>query len=1226
MNHQPERYLCVPQPALRARFDSRGIWSARRVWTNLRRNFAPAVALMLAAPLAAAAQGTATSAVRPRVTDRVDTSRLTTLKGNTHPLARAQYDQGAAPASLAMNRIMLLLQRSPEQETALQDLLVQQQVSTAPNFHQWLTPDQFGQQFGPADADVQGVTSWLASFGFQNIKVSRGRVTIEFSGTASQVEAALHTPIHRYVVNGESHWANANDPQIPAALAPVVAGFASLHNFRPHPTIRTTGQKFPAKVKPGEKPQIDLCTVNQSPCPTADVLHALVPYDFYKIYNINPSMMNGAGFTIAIISDSNINVSDVSSFRSMFGLGSTGSLPTIVADGPLPAVVPGSSGEGEAVLDATWAGAVASQAAVDLVVSEDTSGSQGTDLSESYIIDNNLADVMTESFSTCELGAVTGEAAFYNSEAEQAAAQGITFLVSSGDGGPDSCDDPNSEPAITSASVNLLAATPYDVAVGGTMFNDTSNPSTYWSATNGANDESALSYIPEVVWNESCTAAQAAQTGCAVGLWSSGGGASTLFQKPVWQANVTGIPSTNVRFLPDVALNAADHDGYVICIDGSCQGANITFGIASGTSASVQAFGGIMALVDQKMGGRVGNANYTLYKLAGLETYSSCNASSSIPPSNCVFNDVTTGNTNVPGETGFTAGVGYDETTGLGSVNVTNLLNNWNSPSKAQATASLTLNGATTPVTVTHGSGVPVGVTVSPVAPATTTPTGEVGLIVAGDTACSFNAFGDLSSSLSGGSASFNTVCLPGGTYPVHAHYGGDANYLGGDSNSINVTVTPEGSEIFMTLIGFSCPGPTSVTYGSSYVLEVMVAEAGFSTSPCTLVENNASPTGTVTLTDSFNGGAAANLDGGTFHLNSGGWFEDQRIQLPVGTHQITATYQGDASFTATSAAGSSGPAVMTVIVTQASTAATVASSPNAPNVGQAVQLTATVSAANSNATASTSQEPTGTVQFFLNGSGTAFGTASVVGNAPGGVFAQSTATLSTTTLPQGNDSITAKYLGDSNYFASAISPAITVAVGQPGVNVAPCTGASIPINTPGQSGTCLITVSGSNGFAGTVTLTESVLGVHSSVDVDVPTCSFGTPDSTNFSNNVFTLSSTTTSGTATLTCNTTAASSVMPRPSSRPSGRGWPLASAALALVGLFFLLTVRRERRWSLVPLAVLLAVVVMAGVSCGGGGSGGTGGGNPGTTADTYNATVTATPNSGTAQTTTVSIVVQ
>jgi hypothetical protein len=636
-----------------------------------------------------------------------------------------------------------------------------------------------------------------------------------------------------------------------------------------------------------------------------------------------------------------------------------------------------------------------------------------------------------------------------------------------------------------------------------------------------------------------------------------------------------------------------------------------------------------MALVDQKMGARVGNANYTLYKLAGLETYPSCNASSSIPPNTCVFSDVTTGNTTVPGETGFIAGPGYDETTGLGSVNVTNLLNNWNSPSKAQATASFTLNGATTPVTVKHGSGVAVSITVSPAPPATITPTGEVGLIASGDTSCSFNGFGDLSSSLSGGSASFTALCLPGGTYPVHAHYGGDANYLGGDSsNSINVTVTPEGSEIFMTLIGSSCPGPTTVTYGSPYVLEVIVAEAGFSTSPCTLLENNASPTGPVSLTDSFNGGAATNLDGGTFHLNSGGWFEDQTIQLPVGTHQITATYQGDNSFTATSAAGSSGPATLTVTVTQASTATTVASSPNAPNVGQTVQLTATVSAQNSNATASTSQEPTGTVQFFLNGSSTPFGTASVVGNPPGRTFAQSTATLSTTTLPQGNDSITAKYLGDSNYSASAISPAITVGVGQPGINVSSgCTSATITISAAGQSGTCLITVSGSNGFAGTVTLSESVLGVHSG-DVYPPTCSFGTPDTANFSNNAFTLSSTTTSGNATMTCATRAASGVMVRPSSRPSGRDWPFDGVALALAGLLFLVMMRRERRWSLVPLVVLLAVVVMAGVSCSGNSynGGGTGGGNPGTTPDTYNVTVTATPNSGTAQTTTVSVVVQ
>jgi pro-kumamolisin-like protein/Big-like domain-containing protein len=1202
----------------------------------LWRNIAPALALALAVPLVAAAQGgAASSSVRPRVTDRVDVARLTTLKGNTHPLARAQYDQGAAPSDLPMNRIMLLLQRSPEQESALQDLLTQQQVSSSPNFHKWLTPDQFGQQFGPADADVQAVTSWLASFGFQNIKVSKGRVTIEFSGTASQVEASLHTPIHRYVVNGESHWANANDPQIPAALAPVVAGIVSLHNFRPKPTIRQSAVKLPATIKPGEKPQIDFCTVSQSPCPTADISHDLVPADFNKIYNVS-SGMTGAGVTIGIIADTNINVQDINDFRSMFG--APNNPPTIVLNGPDPGIV--AAFEGEAVLDATWAGSVAPAATVDLVVSEDTNGSQGTDLSETYIVDNNLADVMTESFSACEseFGAALQNAAFfYGSVAEQAAAQGITYLVASGDGGPDTCDSGTNPVSLMPASVNLLAATPYDVAVGGTMFNDTSNPSTYWSAANGADYESALSYIPEVVWNEQCTVAQ-----CGVdlaGIWSSGGGPSTAFSTPLWQSGVPGIPSTGERFLPDVALNAADHDGYVLCLDGSCEGTNCPppavagqpcFPIASGTSASVQVFGGIMALVDQKLAGRVGNANYTLYKLAGLESYSSCNASAAIPPSTCVFNDVTTGNTNLPGETGFAAGKGYDETTGLGSVNVTNLVNKWNTPSKAAATTSLTLAGGTAPVTLIHGAapGVAVGITVSPVAPATITPTGEVGLIASGDTSCSFNAPGDLSASLNGGSASFNTECLPGGTYPVHAHYSGDANYLGGNSNSINVTVTPEGSAIFMGLLvvtSTSCNTPTSVTYGSPYVLEALVVPGGLVPSLCFPGEAAASPTGTVTLTDSVNGGPATSLDGGTFHLNSGGWFEDQTIQLPAGTHQITATYQGDNSFSATSTGQSSGPYVLAIGVGQATTTTTVAASPNAPNVNQAVQLTATVSAANSNATASTSQEPTGMVQFFLNGSGSAFGTASVVGNAPGGTFAQSTATLSTTTLPQGNDSITAKYVGDGNYSGSPISPAITVGVGQPGVNVAPCAGATIAINTPGLSGGCQITVTAANSFAGTVTITESVLGVHSG-DVDLPTCSFGAPDQNFTPPGTITLSASSTTGTATLTCNTTAASSVMLRPSSRPSGRGWPLAGAALALAGLFLLVTVRRERRWSLVPLAVLLAMVVLAGVSCSGGGSGGTGGGNPGTTPDTYNVTVTATPNSGTAQMTTVAVVVQ
>jgi hypothetical protein len=1225
VKNQPERHLCVPEPAVRAHFDSRGICGARRVWTNFRRNFAPVLALILAAPLAALAQGSGGSTVPARVTDRVDVANLTTLAGNTHRLAQPRFDQGAAPADLPMNRMMLVLKRSPEQEAALQDLLMQQQVSSSASFHKWVTPDEFGQQFGPADSDIQAVTSWLASFGFQNIKVSRGRLTIEFSGTEEQLEAALHTSIHRFVVSGESHWANVSDPQIPAALAPVVAGVATLHNFQHKKTIVTSNKKVTAKIIPGERPQINLSANGQ-------LVHALVPADFAKIYNI-PSTATGLGATIAVLSDTDINLQDANDFRSLWGLPVSSSNPQIVLIGSDPGVLVGPP-QDEATLDTEWTGGVAPQAQVDLVVGEDTNVALGTDLAEAFVLDNNLADIMTASFSSCELQNSAGYAAFYNAMAEQAAAQGITFLVSSGDGGPDTCDDQTTIPSSPApADVNLLASTDFNLAVGGTEFNDctpvlscTDNAGTFWLASNGTNSESAKGYIPENVWNEVCTASQASSLGCTLGIWSSGGGASIVnTTTPPWQTGVTGLSSSHARLLPDVSVTAAGHDGYVVCETtsaGSCSGglANALFSIAAGTSASVQAFGGIMALVVQHVGERVGIANYPLYKLAAAETYSNCNGSMVPSPSTlsaCVFNDVTSGNTNIPNENGFSAVAGYDQATGLGSVNVANLLTKWNTAIIQPSKAALTLNGGTSTVTITHGASVTVAITITPGtgATTTTTPTGDVSLIANGDAACTFNFPGDLAATLSGGTANFATICLPGGSYPVHAHYEGDGIYLPSDSNAINVVVSKEASETELSIVvnpsANTCVGTNAVAYGSGYVLEVAVMNSGLPYTACAPTENGAGPTGQVTLTDSVSGSL------GTFSLDPSGGFEDQAIQLTTGTHTLSANYAGDSSFSA------SGPSTFVVSVAKATTATTVAANPTNPSVGGSVTLTATV-ATTSNATANASQEPTGSVQFFVGTNTTPIGSAAAAGSVAVSGFAQATASIQTTALPQGNDSITAKYSGDTNYTAST-SSGVTVNVGSAGINISSgCTSATIPISAAGQSGSCLITVSGANGFAGTVALSAAVTGGPSGA-VYAPACnSFGTPDQSFTAPNTITLSSTTTSGNATMTCSTRAASGVMVHPSSRPSGRGWPFAGVAIALAGLLFLVTARRERRWALVPLAGLLAVVVLAGVSCNGSGYKAPGS-SPGTTTGTYTITVTATPNSGTAQTTTVSVVV-
>jgi len=178
----------------------------------------------------------------PRITEAVDEKNLVVLPGNVHPLARPEFDHGVVADAQPLKRILLLLQRSPDQETALRQLLDEQQSKSSPNYHAWLTPEQFGQQFGPADADIQTVTQWLTSQGFMDIKVGPGRTVIEFSGNVAQVRNAFHTEIHQYQVKGETHMANASDPQIPAALAPVVAGVVSLHNFPKKSQARFLGQ------------------------------------------------------------------------------------------------------------------------------------------------------------------------------------------------------------------------------------------------------------------------------------------------------------------------------------------------------------------------------------------------------------------------------------------------------------------------------------------------------------------------------------------------------------------------------------------------------------------------------------------------------------------------------------------------------------------------------------------------------------------------------------------------------------------------------------------------------------------------------------------------------------------------------------------------------------------------------------------------------------------------
>jgi hypothetical protein len=849
------------------------------------------------------------AAVRaPLITQPLDESRLTILKGNTHPLARPLFDLGTAPASLPMERMLLVLKRSPEQEAALRKLLDDQQDKGSPNYHKWLTPEQFGKKFGPSDSDIQAITSWLQSHGFQ-VGTTKGRSVLEFSGSASQVKEAFHTTIHKYAVNGEQHWANASDPQIPTALTPAVAGIKTLHNFLKKPAIHVSEKRLLAKLVPGARPQFT----------GTDGTHALAPGDYATIYNAGPAGIDGTGITIAVVARSNLfnSGSDISDFRNVFAM-PAGTL-NIVLNGPDPGDLGGNE-EFEATLDASWSGAIATGATIDFVVSASTNTTDGVDLSELYILENNVGSLMTESFSSCEANLTVADGQAISGLAEQAAAQGTTYLLATGDTGAAGCDDLSETTATGGVFVSALAATPFTVAVGGTMFNENGHDATYWNTNQAPPYESAISYIPEDVWNETCT------TACASGqppLAAGGGGASILFTKPAWQTGVTGIPADGARDVPDVSLSAAGHDPYLLCIDGSCvpdSQNKISFAGVEGTSASTPSFASILALVDEKMsqgpegasGARQGQADYVLYQLAAQQQKAgtACNASgASLPNSACVFYDVTVGNNSVPGETGYPTGqysatAGFDLASGLGSVNITNLVNAWNTVSFPATTTTITINGATegntTAVPLTHGTS--VATVVGTVTASSGTPTGDVALI-AGTGPTNSNQSGIAMFTLSSGNISGSTTQLPGGTYTVTAHYAGDGKFAPSDSSpGVLVAVTPEGSTTTLTgpfttdSNGFFSVPFTSAPFGTPVLVTAdVVGLSGMGT-----------PTGTVTF--STTSGTIPNMASPT--LNSNGvaslisnpsLLSGPVIPFDEGTYTISATYNHDSSFNTSS-------------------------------------------------------------------------------------------------------------------------------------------------------------------------------------------------------------------------------------------------------------------------------------------------------------------------------------
>jgi hypothetical protein len=950
--------------------------------------------------------GNAQTPQQARVVEAVENDKVVALGGHLHPQARAANDRGSLPDLQPVTRMHLLLKRSAAQETELEQLLSEQQDPKSPRYHAWLTPQQFGERFGPADADVRAVRDWLASQGFTELKLANGRTLVEFNGTAQQIRNAFHTEMHRLSVNGREHFANMQEPKIPSALVPVVAGIAGLHNFHPKPQLKRFG-KFRRDMKTGEiTPLFTFSDVNGT-------FYGIGPADFAKIYNV-PSAYDGTGVSIAVVAQSNINLQDVADFRAIFGL--PANPPTVILNGPDPGLVSGDQGESD--LDVEWAGAVAPKAAVKLVVTQSsmTDGVSGVDGSALYIVDNNVAPILTESYGLCESALGTGGNQFYKLLWQQAAAEGITVAVSAGDNGSAGCDDPNSASSASSGiAVSGLASTPFNVAMGGTDFDQAGNQSTYWNGSNGTGQLSAKGYIPEIVWNDSC--GSSGLNGCnsatsgsdSLNIVAGSGAPSSLYSKPAYQAaGITGMPGDGKRDLPDVSLFSADGGNgsfYIVCesdadIAGDT-GCNLTafsttppfhdFQAVGGTSVAAPAFAGIMALVNQKTGQRHGNANITLYALAKSETYSSCNSSGgtsgSASNTTCVFNDITKGTNAVPcagGNTNcskttsggfgvlasgasaaYAAGLGYDLATGLGSINVANLVNKWSTPTLIST--SVTLGSSPSTISGTVGSTFTLSGTVSK-SSGTATPSGTV---VFQNSAS--GAPLDSTTLASNATYSVSTAFLPAGSYAMKAHYGGDPTFAPSDSATLAVNLAKQNSTVTVSFVTFNgnssvvSTSPQTVAYGSSYILRVDVL--GSSSGSCT--DSGGSvvqicPTGTVNLKD--NGSAlndfpsAANPAATSVAaLNDRGFAEDQPpIQLNVGTHAITASYTANAASSYNSNAASNS---LSVTVTQAPTTTTVVSSASGIASGASVTLTATV-----NSDSNSAAGPSGTVQFLSGG------------------------------------------------------------------------------------------------------------------------------------------------------------------------------------------------------------------------------------------------------------------
>lgn len=1214
-------------------------------------------------------------AIPDRISGPVDTSQRVPLPNNLPLWANPQNAQ--EPASGQMN-LTVVLSRSPQQQAELEKLLADQKNPASPDFHHWLTPSEVGARFGVSSSDLDAVQEWLMSQGLHVTWTSPSRMFVGVNGDASDVGRAFGTEVRTYFIRGNSRSAVATAPTIPAALAPVISSVYGLYTIPDRPSHL---------IVSAEKARADLTLTNGD--------HWITPVDFRTIYD-GPTSQPSSQPVIGIVGRSRVDSADITNFGQTLGYGLN--LPVEVVPSAFGGVDPGPAytiqqasnvpigDQSEATLDVTRAGTVAFMAKTLLVVATQASG--GIEADAQYLVQTSPlpAPVISISFGACESEAGPSGVNFWNTLFEQAALEGITVLVASGDSGASGCEQAFTIPSPSPQpnSPNYICSSPYATCVGGTEFNDTATPSQYWNSTNGPSLNSALGYIPEGAWNEPLDARGNPQ------LAATGGGLSSIIPTPAWQSG-PGVPTARAgRYTPDISFSASCHNAYFGCLTAAgaactpdATGA-IRFVGFCGTSAAAPGMAAVIATLDVQTNMLEGNINPELYALAQSHPSSfhdSTPATSGVSP--CSLQTPSMCNNSAPGTAGLSGGqagyaltAGYDETTGLGSIDITNFLQNFASalpaPSftfNASATSITAGDPLTITVTLAGGSGQP-------------TPTGWLQLTNPG--------YNSSAVPLVSGSATFSV-----GAGVLGMNTGGrfTASYIPDDAGSATyargvATYSVAIQYIHPTITATFTPASPSVTQNIQITVNIGVGSG------------DPLPTGTVTVSSSGGTPLPGNSGHyfGTAALSSGtAVFNIAAGSLAYGTDYFVITYSPDqpsqnyypqsgiyptltvapgirtiptisTSLSASTISLSDSVTITTKLTPASGTpmpTGTIYTFPpkavhpiDAPldsngvgklvvpgtsmNLGdnsldviynsdynnQAVESRVNVQVTKANASVSVSPQRSSIfanelLQVLVSVSGVPplpapSGTITLTG----GTFTSSPSQLYATiyipagSLPVGTDTISVTYSGDANYSPSTATATVTVSAADPSFTIK---GPDLTISRGATSGNTIpVTITSIGGFSGAVSLTAAIKTGPAGAQ-NPPVLSFGGATSVNLP--------TSTSASATLTVITTAPATGALSPPLLP-GASWSRMGSVLACLFLIGIPAAKRRKLYGCARILLLL-VFCSALLACGGAGSASSSNlppaGNLGTTPGAYVVAITGTSGSLTT-TATVNLTIQ